>query len=380
MTSQQLQIPEKIKVGFQKREDTYTKKLAYVIYYDQKGTLRKEKSWDSWRDHKIAVQDIENVPTQGFVLNKKVGGYRSEWNYRAAHIRVYDPRDFEFEISVPNLLFILTQCDCSRGKGLEGEFVYAWEGTELVLLPISSQEYVNSKKFMDLQAQGVKSKEMIPGASYMTKRQESLIFVGRFNYYFLVNHTDYTERKGDTGIEKRWVFRSGDKFLYLKDLKTIAKLQSDAVAPNYAELVDEYNKSAHGSPVKRLYLDSAKVEKTTQNYYDPPNWYFQDTDGSFVECRTHERHDKVVESFCTCGRYTLKDGIVTDDKYEAIAYPSASYRPSRNDHWPYGYGYSYNRHNYKEIPWIEPTKDRLYAEFESGTKLRLCYGVLSRDR
>lgn len=37
----QLFIPEKIKVGYQKRTDTYTNKLAYVIYYDEKNKLRK---------------------------------------------------------------------------------------------------------------------------------------------------------------------------------------------------------------------------------------------------------------------------------------------------------------------------------------------------
>ena len=41
---QQLMIPDRIKVGYQKRDDTYTKRLAYVIYYDHKGVLRKEKS------------------------------------------------------------------------------------------------------------------------------------------------------------------------------------------------------------------------------------------------------------------------------------------------------------------------------------------------
>lgn len=29
-------IPKKIRVGYNKRGDTYTKKLAYVIYYDEK--------------------------------------------------------------------------------------------------------------------------------------------------------------------------------------------------------------------------------------------------------------------------------------------------------------------------------------------------------
>ncbi len=54
-------IPEKINVGFQERSDTYTKKLAYVIYFDQKGVLRKEASWNSWRDRKIDNIIHENV-------------------------------------------------------------------------------------------------------------------------------------------------------------------------------------------------------------------------------------------------------------------------------------------------------------------------------
>lgn len=45
-------IPKKINVGFQKRDDTYTGKLAYIIYYDETGKLRKETSWNGWRDKK----------------------------------------------------------------------------------------------------------------------------------------------------------------------------------------------------------------------------------------------------------------------------------------------------------------------------------------
>jgi hypothetical protein len=40
------------------------------------------------------------------------------------HIVVYDPRGFEFEISIPNLLYILQECTSTKGKGLDGEFVY----------------------------------------------------------------------------------------------------------------------------------------------------------------------------------------------------------------------------------------------------------------
>ena len=101
-------IPKKIKVGFQTRNDTYTKKLAYVIYYDQSNKLRKETSWNSWRDKNIEPEDYDNEPISGFVLNKKVGGVEeSYYDVRKTYVRVFDPRGFEFEITIPNLLYIL---------------------------------------------------------------------------------------------------------------------------------------------------------------------------------------------------------------------------------------------------------------------------------
>ena len=165
----QLFIPKICKVGFNMRSDTYTKKLAYVIYYDSKGKLRKEPSWNGWiqkpgqkvsewiydekngqGSHNDTVlndtyepKEFDNVPTEGFVLNKGVGGQRESWgwNARNEYIRVYDPRGWEFEISIKNLLFILQECTSSQGKGLEGEFVYSWDGKDLVLLPCNSYEY-----------------------------------------------------------------------------------------------------------------------------------------------------------------------------------------------------------------------------------------------
>ena len=65
-------VPKTINVGYQNRSDTYTGKLAYVIYTDGKGVLRKQASWDSWRDEDIPPNTYDNVPTSGFVLNKKV--------------------------------------------------------------------------------------------------------------------------------------------------------------------------------------------------------------------------------------------------------------------------------------------------------------------
>lgn len=90
-------IPKRLKVGFNKREDTYSKKLAYVIYWDDKGKLRKQDSWEHWRDKDIEPEEYDNIPTEGFVLNKNVGGYAYHWDARKSYIRIYDPEDLNLK-------------------------------------------------------------------------------------------------------------------------------------------------------------------------------------------------------------------------------------------------------------------------------------------
>lgn len=183
MSKTQLFIPEKCKVGLQLRQGTYAGKLGYIIYNDGK-IWRKEPSWNSWRHkvgHKYSMWDSEarkriegiydesvvpiefnNVPTEGFVLNKKVGGGNSGWNNRQTYSRVYDPRGWEFEITIQNLLYILQECNSYKGKGLEGEFVYSWEGKDLVLLPVSSPDFKMCKDFTNLQSVKFSKKDLIP--------------------------------------------------------------------------------------------------------------------------------------------------------------------------------------------------------------------------
>ena len=178
-------IPKTINVGYQNRSGTYTGKLAYVIYTDEKGKLRKENSWNSWRDKTIEPDVFENVPTEGFVLNKKVGDYDSGWNHRHAYCRIYDPRGFEFEITFENLLYILENTNSIVGKGLEGLFVYGWDGKDLVLIPTSSPDYKEISKYNEIVHNNltIKAKDLIVGATYLGKDNKEYIYMGRYDYY-----------------------------------------------------------------------------------------------------------------------------------------------------------------------------------------------------
>ena len=78
MLTSNLYIPKKIHVGYQLRDDTYTGKLAYIIYEDETGVIRKKASWDNWINKTLEQHVFDNVPTR-YIFNKGVqrqGYYR----------------------------------------------------------------------------------------------------------------------------------------------------------------------------------------------------------------------------------------------------------------------------------------------------------------
>lgn len=276
----ELYIPQKIRVGYQKRSDTYTKRLAYVIYYDGKGVLRKQKSWDGWRDKNIEAEDFDNVPHSGFVLNKDVKR-SSEWFSSGRNmIRVYDDRGIEFEITTGNLLFILMTTDCMK-RGLTGEFVYAWQGTELVLLPVGCDEYKNSVKHTEMQHSKVSAKDLVPGCSYKTRKGEDYIYLGRFDWL------DHKRESTDSGhihsltSKKKHVFiKDNGEGLRTIDPSSLAAQNTTEPIINYADLVEVFTNSARASKPVELVTKPAKSEdrfyvKIDDSYreYTKQEWY-----------------------------------------------------------------------------------------------------------
>ncbi len=253
-------IPTRIKVGFQKRNDTYTKRLAYVIYFDAKGKLRKETSWESWRDKSIEAEEFDNTPHSGFVLNKDVKR-SSEWFSSGRNmIRVYDDRGVEFEITTGNLLFILMTTDCLK-RGLTGEFVYAWQGTELVLLPVDCDEYRASANFTQLQHTKVSTKNLIPGCSYKTRKGEDYIYLGKFDWLDGSRvHDHYV-----ISSKKKHVFIGSNNELRTIDPSSLAVANTDIPVSNYAELVDIFTHSPRAS--KAVELISRPAEKPNEKFF-----------------------------------------------------------------------------------------------------------------
>lgn len=302
----QLFIPEKIKVGYNTRDDTYTGKLGYIIYYDQKGILRKEKSFESWRDKELDCHEFENVPTSGFILNKKAGGNKYSYNPRQTYSRVYDPRGFEFEITIPNLLYILQECDCTKGKGLDGEFVYSWDGKDLVLLPAISNDYKECMIYTGLQSCKMSVKDLKEGFTYIDSSMRKLIYLGKYNYTErqFSYQTRYNEQ--DT-LTKKYIFIDTDTdinneedicvYHTLNNITTIKQCINENIVNDFSTLLQNYLMSPYCSkfigyeispiPLELLvnrpsnsYTFYKKGQNiTTRFFYEKDNWVYY-SDGS----------------------------------------------------------------------------------------------------
>ena len=250
-------------------------------------------SWSSWRDDKIEPEEFANEPISGFVLNKKVGDYSGSWGeHRQAYCRIYDPRGFEFEITINNLLFILEHCVCRPGKGLDGEFVYGWEGKDLVLLPVNSPDFKEIKSYTKRINTSVdlKGKDLKIGATYTTKDNEEWVYLGRFDKWSeqccsdpvsIDSKNKYSwDRFENVWVESRnkgkhyWFFNKDAKYKFERIViqkglsKKIIGVVDESCVQNYSDLYEEIEGMKEFSPV-----DYSKDEIIACPFEDFANYF-----------------------------------------------------------------------------------------------------------
>lgn len=242
-------IPRKIAVGFVNRINTYSGRLSYITYYDNTNKLRKETSWNNWRDEKIDPVYTDNVPTSGFILNKRAGGEKWGWNQRQTYARIYDPRGFEFEITIDNLLWILEYVN-AENKELKGQFVYSWYGTDLVLMPVVSSDYEESKRLSEQRysKKSFKESDLIPGTLYKMKGKDmnEFVYIGKVKVSQEFNKS-YVNKLAFVSISHdNWIFRYNswddktnnlDYFIFKSSSSVIAEMQQNYFSE---EQVKEY--------------------------------------------------------------------------------------------------------------------------------------------
>lgn len=249
--SSRIFIADRIKVGFQKRSDTFTNQLGYVIYYDSKQVLRKQSSWESWRDKTIDPKEFDNTPQSGFMINKGIVRGGDWFSDKTTKIRIWDPRGFEFEISIGNLINLLMHSDVSR-RDIDQQCVYGWEGQNLVLLPINCELYQQGKQFTKKQALSVSAKNLVIGHTYQDKQTD-------IQWVYLGKHTQYQPYKIGSAnqyrfgnqlrqlehVEKKKVHvfycdKLYSKFKFTQSINFIANEVNNEIDQNTSDYINQY--------------------------------------------------------------------------------------------------------------------------------------------
>jgi hypothetical protein len=290
-----LYIPKTITVGYVSRPDTFTGKLAYVIYTDHKGKLRKQTSWENWRDKNIEVETFDNTPQPNFTFNKGIQR-DGHWGSGRSKIRVWDPRNFEMEIEVDNLIGILMHSDVSKRDIVE-PCVYAWHGADLVLLPTNSVEYQESVTHTDKQGMKVGAKELGIGYTYEIKTdRKQVVYLGRFPTYDMVSEraenwgSSLTSTQVDKKPQHVFINPETGAVEFKSPTQYLAQVVSEECHPQYAELMDTFYKLYSSQPM-------IGVKLVPNNFPDVRNDDF---------LKHYKDHDSYTQNL---GYYACSNGI-----------------------------------------------------------------------
>lgn len=266
-----LDCPKEIIVGTGsdwKKDPKHGLPLAYVTY-KKNGKLYKEKSFNSWRNEKIEPKTFDNTAQGGFRVLFNVGGCKSGWNVRQTYFRVEDPRGFEFEITAANFTSILEQETIVKGV-LSGKYAYAWESTELKLIPEESEEYRKAVYFntaVNDKNEKVTKDNIVVGQGYCLRNHENGYYLGRFDWYGYQedNSNDQITTYNLVKTSMYTFITSGHKYKWeegkakpmivgYREIKNV-KFKNPGKSIEQSEVnkyVDFFNKSKFGGPIDNL--------------------------------------------------------------------------------------------------------------------------------
>lgn len=272
------------------------------------------------------------------------------------------------------------ETNCSK-RVLEGELVYAWNGTDLVLLPCDSDEYKKAMEYTDRQDMKVSAKELKAGCSYTTKKGEEVIYVGKYNWFSW-------EKYGEGRIMKKaHIFAHpkkpeyGELFFPKDGVSFLASCNNPDPVENFAELVDKFNGTINSSVITAWESKPAKVNleivegkvhyggpKMRRENYAKMNGDRIDFYVAQVVSEQNYNNKTNTYEYVTKGFRLEKEGSI-DTK---------NCKKTREGHY-YGYSYYNNWHSHDrngiitEQKLLEKLTDMvdIYMVLESGKKLRV---------
>lgn len=180
----QVSIPEKVYVGFQGRRTQDEVPLGFMTPYtdDAAGQSRRD-SVDKWargygNNKTFNSVIMDNKPMYGFRLGRAIRR-SGHFGSGASYVRIEDPRGFELEISIENLVAVLETCAMEKCEFV-GELVWARVpgSAKNLLVAVDSDLYRGSIKTKAAVAAAKSSKEFKIGDTIEAVTGETGVYMG----------------------------------------------------------------------------------------------------------------------------------------------------------------------------------------------------------
>lgn len=186
------------------------------------------RSWDpttrTWKtDKAMPAATYENKPLSGFKMGREIRR-NSGWGQGNVKWRIEDPRGFELEISSPNFASIILCTTIENGDILE-ECVWARQGSDNVLLPVSSDVYKQAMANTSRINASISLKDLSPGHHVILQNGKEGLYLGQ---HFCFEDHGLRTRGQDDGSRTGWGDKKRHFIAQLEDgkIKTIECLAS----------------------------------------------------------------------------------------------------------------------------------------------------------
>lgn len=296
-------IPEKVYVGFQGRRAEDEVPLGFMTpYTDDVAGEKRRKTVDDWaagygRAKTFNSVTIDNAPMYGFRLGRAIrrSGYMGSG---ASYVRIEDPRGFELEISIENLVALLENVAMERCEFL-GELVWGRvsNSTKNILIAVNSDEFKSAVKTKSAVAAAKTIKDFKIGDTIESVTGEVGVYMGTL--FGVVDGWKEPEPMASKKPVLRITNEDGSvKYLGFVDLKgvitkeydgdklTTQDSENEIVAAQQAnQYICEYrgNNSIIAWFSKKPVVNSVSVAKTHEQMQ---NLFDQDTSAySYFNCR-----------------------------------------------------------------------------------------------
>lgn len=156
-------------VGFQGRRSVDEVPLGFMTpYSEDKAGQKRQATVDTWARGRWGSTKtfnsvkLENKPMIGFKIGRQIrrsGGWNGSG---ASYVRVEDPRGFELEITIENLVMCMKENLIQDGEIL-AECVWGRDGNRNILLPTNSEPYRASLKTVERINAAITLRDISPG-------------------------------------------------------------------------------------------------------------------------------------------------------------------------------------------------------------------------